>query len=100
MIDTDRKISLGGGYWLVNDSNCCWIEKEYVYKTGKRAGEKYLKRVSGYTARVEDALVSFCDGHTREFNARSVNSLIKEIKSLKSLIKQFGENYERSRHRD
>ena len=88
----DRKIKLGGGFWLVNDPYCCWICKEYTYKEGKHKGETYLKRVSGYTSKIEDALESVCDRHSREINATSVNSLIKEIKSLKSLIKQIGEN--------
>ena len=90
--DDDRKIKLGGGFWLISDPYCCWISKEYVYQNGKHKGETYLKRVSGYTAKVEDALESLVDRHSREINATSVNTLIKEIKSLKSLIKQIGEN--------
>ena len=95
--EKERKIKLGGGFWLISDPYCCWICKEYKYQKGAHVGETYLKRVSGYTAKVEDALESLCDRHTREINAKSVNSLIKEIKSLKSLIKQFGENYDRTR---
>lgn len=90
--EKERKIKLGGGYWLANDKYCCWIEKEYVTKEGKNKGKTYLKRVSGYHSRLEDALESFCDRHSREINAKSVNNLIKEIKSLKSLINGFKEN--------
>lgn len=88
----DRKIKLGGGFWLVSDPYCYWISKEYVTKKGKNAGKTYLKRCSGYTTSVEDALESLCERHIREINATSVNSLIKEIKSLKSLVRSFKEN--------
>ena len=90
--ETDRKIKLGGGFWLCSDPYCCWISKEYVTKEGKHKGETYLKRCSGYCAKVEDALESVCDRHSREINVSSINQLTKEIKSLKSLIKQIGEN--------
>lgn len=90
--EKERKIKLGGGFWLISDPYCCWISKEYIYKEGKHKGETYLKRVSGYTSKVEDALESLVDRHSREINANSINTLIKEIKSLKSLIKQIGEN--------
>ena len=88
----DRHIKLGGGYWLCSDQYCCWIAKEYVTKEGKNAGKTYLKRYSGYTSNIEDALESVVNRYGREINARSVNSLISEIKSLKTLIKQIGEN--------
>lgn len=88
----DRKIKLGGGYWLCSDPYCCWICKEYVTQNGKHKGETYLKRVSGYTSKLEDALEDVLDRHSRTINANSVNTLIKEIKSLKSLVKEIGEN--------
>lgn len=88
----DRKIKLGGGYWLCSDNYCCWIIQECQTKKGKNIGKTYTKRVSGYTAKVEDALESLVDRHTREINATSINNLIKEIKSLKSLVKEIGEN--------
>lgn len=90
--EQERKIKLGGGYWLCNDAYCCWIAKEVRTEKGKNPGKTYLRRVSGYTSRIEDALVSFTDSHSREINARSINMLIKEIKSLKSLIKVIGED--------
>ena len=88
----ERKIKLGGGYWLCSDKYCCWIMQDCITQNGKNVGKVYHKRVSGYCAKVEDALESVVDRHSREINATSVNSLIKEIKSLKSLIKQIGEN--------
>ena len=88
----DRQIKLGGGYWLCSDQYCCWISKEYVTKDGKNAGKTYLKRYSGYCNNIEDALESVVNKHGREINARSINNLIGEIKSLKTLIKQIGEN--------
>lgn len=88
----DRKIKLGGGYWLCSDQYCCWICKEYTTKSGKNAGKTYLRRYSGYNAKVEDALEDVVDRHSREINANSINTLIKEIKSLKTLVKQIGEN--------
>ena len=90
--ETDRRIKLGGGYWLCNDPYCCWISKEYTTKEGKHQGETYLRRCSGYTANIGDALESFCERHMRECNAKSVNSLIKEIKSLKTLLNTFRGN--------
>jgi len=91
MSEDERKIKLGGGYWLVNDPYCYWIAKEYEYKKGKHIGEIYLKRVSGYTANITDALEGFCESHIREIEARSVKTLIKEVKSLKTLVKGFRE---------
>ena len=88
----ERKIKLGGGYWLVSDKYCCWIMQDCVTKEGKNKGKVYHKRVSGYCAKIEDALESLCDRHSREINATSVNNLIREIKSLKSLVKEIGEN--------
>lgn len=88
----DRKIRLGGGYWLYSDKYCCWIMQECVTQKGKNIGKTYTKRVSGYFAKVEDALESLVDRHSREISANSINTLIKEIKSLKSLIKEIGEN--------
>ena len=90
--EKDRKIKLGGGYWLVSDKYWCWIMQECVTKEGKNKGKVYHKRVSGYCAKIEDALESLCDRHSREISANSINTLIKEIKSLKSLIKEIGEN--------
>ena len=88
----ERKIRLGGGFWLINDKYCCWICKEYVYQDGKHKGETYLKRVSGYNAKVEDALEDAIDRHTREINAKSINTLIHEIKSLKATVRRLSEN--------
>ena len=88
----DRRIKLGGGYWLVSDKYCCWIVQECVTKEGKNKGKVYTKRVSGYCAKLEDALESLVDRHSREISANSINSLIKELKSLKSLIKEIGDN--------
>lgn len=88
----DRRIKLGGGYWLMSDKYCCWIEKECVTQKGKNIGKTYMRRVSGYNARIEDALEGVVDRHSREINANSINTLIKEIKSLKTLVKQMGEN--------
>lgn len=88
----DRKIKLGGGYWLCSDQYCCWICKEYTTKSGKNAGKTYLRRYSGYNVRIEDALEDVVDRYSREISAKSINTLIKEIKSLKSLIKDLTEN--------
>lgn len=88
----EREIRLGGGYLLKSDKYCCWIVQECVTKEGKNKGKVYTKRVSGYCAKVEDALESLVDRHSREINANSINTLIKEIKSLKSLIREIGEN--------
>ena len=92
----ERKINLGGGYWLCSDQFCCWISKEYVTKDGKNKGKKYLRRYSGYVSNVEDALESVVDRYTREVNAKSINTLIKEIKTLKTEIRALiGEYNER-----
>ena len=81
----ERKIKLGGGYWLCSDQYCCWISKEYTTKEGKT----YLRRYSGYSSNVEDALQGVVDRHTREIYAKSINTLIKEIKSLKTEIRKI-----------
>ena len=86
---SDKKMSIGGGYWLFRDSYCCWICQERVHEKGKRKGEKYLVRVSGYTKIVEDALIGMIDRHIREIDAESINILIDEIKSLKSGVKSW-----------
>ena len=96
MTEKERKIKLGGGYWLCSDQYCCWISKEYTTKEGKNAGKTYLRRYSGYVSNVEDALESVVDRYTREVNAKSINTLIKEIKTLKTEIKaMIGEYNER-----
>ena len=89
--DKERRIELGGGYWLCSDQYCYWICKEYRYKDGKHKGETYLKRVSGYTASIQDAVWGFCESHIREIDARSIKTLTKEISALKSLVKGFKE---------
>ena len=83
----ERRTDIGGGYWLVRDPFCCWIEKEYKHQKGSNIGKTYLKRVGGYCANVEDALTSFVNHHTREIDARSIKVLIKEIIALKSAVK-------------
>lgn len=84
----ERKISLGGGYYLMSDPQCCWIAKKHTTKEGKVK----MDRVSGYKANVEDALESLFNRDTRTFHAKSIKALIKEIKSLKSLVKQMNWN--------
>ena len=91
---SDKKMSIGGGYWLFRDSYCCWICQECVHEKGKHKGEKYLVRVSGYTATVEDALIGMIDRHTREIGAESINVLIGEIKSLKSGVRSWAKAIE------
>lgn len=83
----ERKIKLGGGYWLCSDQYCCWISKECVAKSGKNKGKTYLRRYSGYNTNVEDALQDVVDRHAREVNSKSISSLIKEIKTLKTEIR-------------
>lgn len=85
----ERKIDLGDGYWLINDPYCCWISQESVYQDGKNKGKTYLKRVSGYHNRVEDAVISFVNKSVRTKKADSIETLIEEIKSLKSLVKSL-----------
>ena len=89
----DRKIKLGGGYWLCNDQFCCWISKEYTTKEGKNKGKTYLRRCTGYSNNIEDALESFVDNATKEINAKSINNLIKEIKTLKTEIRAMTGEY-------
>ena len=86
----DRKTDIGGGYFLMRDSFCCWVVQEKKTKQGK----PYDKRVSGYCANVEDALTSFCSHHTREIDARSIKVLIKEIIALKTAVKEWAEAIE------
>ena len=83
---SEKKIHIGGDYWLYRDAYCCWICQECTHEKGKHKGEKYMLRVSGYTATVEDALISLLDRHIREIDAESINTLIDEIKSLKSSV--------------
>ena len=83
----ERRTNIGGGYWLVRDPFCCWVEKETKTEKGKSPGSIRYKRVGGYCANVEDALTSFVNHHTREIDARSIKVLIKEITALKSAVK-------------
>ena len=87
----ERRIDIGGGYWLVRDSFCCWIEQETKTKKGKEPGKIVYKRVSGYCADVQDCLMSFVISHTREIDARSIKVLIKEITALKSAVKEWAD---------
>lgn len=79
----DRQIKLGGGFWLCSDQYCCWISKECVYKEGKNAGKVYLRRYSGYSTNIEDALQSVVDRYAKEVNAKSINTLSMKLKGLK-----------------
>lgn len=88
----DRKIKLGHGYWLFSDPYCYWICKEYERKKGKNVGDPYLKRVTGYYPTIQMTLEGLSDRHMREIESKSINTLIKEIKSLKTLIKDLTEN--------
>lgn len=88
----DRKIKLGHGYWLYSDPYCYWICKEYEYKQGKHIGETYIKRITGYYPTIQMTFEGLSARHTREIESKSINTLIKEIKSLKTLIKDLTEN--------
>jgi len=90
----ERKIDIGGGYWLVRDPYCCWIEQETKTEKGKEPGKIIYKRVSGYCADVQDCLMSFVISHTREIDARSIKVLIKELQALKSAVKEWAEAIE------
>jgi len=87
----ERRTDIGGGYWLVRDSFCCWVEQETKTKKGNSPGKIIYKRVSGYCANVEDVLTSFVNSHTREIDARSMKVLIKEITALKSAVKEWAQ---------
>ena len=86
----ERKTDIGGGYYLMRDSFCCWIVQEMTTEKGK----KWDKRVSGYCANVQDALTSFSASHSREIDARSIKVLIKEINALKSAVTRWAEAIE------
>ena len=93
MSDTkERKLSLGQGYWLCNDQYSWWISKEYFHKKGKNLDKPYMKNLTGYHISVENAFLALSEAHTRMFNTQSIKSLIKEVKSLKSLITELTEN--------
>ena len=82
-MEKEKRTHIGGGYWLVRDSFCCWIMQERTSKNGK----KYAARVSGFTANVEDALESAVNLNLRGIDAESIKVLIDEIKSLKSIVR-------------
>ena len=86
----DRKTDIGGGYFLMRDSFCCWVISEKPTKSGKIR----QKRVSGYCATVEEALTSLLNSHTREIDARSIKVLIKEIIALKSAVREWAKAIE------
>ena len=86
---SEKKIYIGGGYWLFRDSYCCWICEEATVEKGKNKGKKYMRRVSGYTATVEDALIGYLDRYTREIDAETIKVLADEIKSLKSAVRSW-----------
>lgn len=94
----EKRTDIGGGYWLVRDPYCCWIEKEKKTEKGKSPGKLIYKRVGGYCANVEDALTSFVNHHTREIDARSIKVLIKEITALKSSVKEWARAIEGERN--
>ena len=83
---SERKLDLGDGYWLCNDKYCWWIMKEYEAKSGKNKGKVTLKNLTGYHPTVESAFLDLSEYHTRTFDVKSIKSLIKEVKSLKSSI--------------
>ena len=85
----ERKLSLGQGYWLYNDKYSWWICKEYFHKKGKNQDKPYLKNLTGYHISVENAFLALSEQHIRMFNTQSIKSLIKEVKSLKSLITEL-----------
>lgn len=89
MNDTERKLSLGQGYWLYNDKYSWWICKEYFHQTGKNKDKPYLKNLTGYHTTVENAFLALSEAHIRMFNTNSIKSLIREVKALKSLITEL-----------
>ena len=88
----ERKLSLGQGYWLCNDAYSWWICKEYFHKKGKNTDKPYMKNLTGYHVSVENAFLALSEAHIRMFNTQSIKSLVREVKSLKSLITELTEN--------
>ena len=85
--EKENRRKLGNGYFLCNDRFCWWISRISIQENGKER----LNRVSGYHRDVTDAFLSLSDYVTRSFESKSITTLIKEVKGLKSLEKQLAE---------
>ena len=83
---SERKINLGNGYTLCNDPYCYWITKDYVYESGKNKGKVYSKNITGYHSTIENAFFRLSEYHTRQFDTKSINMLIREVRRLKQTI--------------
>lgn len=91
----EKRMDIGGGYTLVRDPYCCWIEAKHVVTKGKHEGNEVIRRVSGYHPTVEDALLSLSDARLRKIDAESIKVLIDEVKALKSNVRAWADAIER-----
>lgn len=88
-MNREKRMDIGGGYTLVRDPYCCWIEAKHIVTKGKHEGNEVIRRVSGYHPTVESALLSLSDVRLRKIDAESIQSLIDEIKTLKSNVQAW-----------
>lgn len=93
--ETENRVKLSNGYWLVHDAYNWWIAKEsneVNEKTGKKNKKITLRRVSGYQPTIADAFESLSNRYMNEIESKSVTNLIHEVKALKSLVKQLADD--------
>ena len=85
------KIKLDDTYTLNSDQYCYWITEKRIVEDddAKHKGEEYENRVSGYCATLEQVAESFANRKVRSSEAQRLTHLIKEIKSLKKVVKKW-----------
>lgn len=83
------RIKLDDKYYLNSDKFCYWITCEYEIEKGKNAGQVYERRVSGYTATLEQAVDSYINSHVRSLEVEKITKLAEEIKKLKRTVKSW-----------
>lgn len=89
--EKENRQKLSNGYWLCHDNFSWWFSKECKSKNGKTT----LRRVSGYHIDIADAFESLSVRLEREIEATSVTTLIKEVKALKSLVRELADDIRR-----
>lgn len=95
-MNKEKRTEIGGGYRLVRDPYCCWVEEKRTVLEGKHKGETYYVRVSGYTTTIERAVLGLSERLTRDFDAESIKVLTDEIKSLKSSVRAWAEEIKKA----
>lgn len=89
------KIQLDKKKTLISDAYCYYITESTITKEGKNAGKPIERRVSGYTATLEQCFDSYIDKKIKSSEAAEIKELANEITELKKEVKDFLKGLER-----